>query len=123
MTPYSCTTDNEGGDDSQRGIFSIGGSAKAYAFSKQIETAYPNDFSHWMIETNPETHATTGLPSSESDRVIKGNITFVAYFTTRGNTAYHIRYYFETLNSAKSGNDPAIPLTNPDEGHTDRWAN
>ena len=64
-----------------------------------------------MIETDPESHAVTGLPTVESgDCIIKDNITFVAFFGATGEVDYTIKFWFQTVQSAKTG-VAAIPTS------------
>lgn len=79
-----------------------------------------------MIEINPTTHATTGLPAAgSSDCVIKGNIHFVAFLQVQGNVDYTIKYWFETVDSAKNRlkTDPEVPVypTIPTSDTGDAW--
>ena len=124
MTKFSYATDSSGPDASKRGTFSIGDTVAAYAFGIEETGSYPYEFSHWMeeYEYEPGKKATRGLPTVESgDCIIKDAITIVAFFGTRGNVDYHIKYYFQTLDSAESGTAPTIPTADPDAEHSGDW--
>ena len=67
-----------------------------------------------MIQTDT---GVTGIPKFDAEHwddptknecIIKDNITFVAFFGNTGNVEYTIKYWFQTVQSAKD-KDPVIP--------------
>lgn len=122
MTPYFYDTsvDTEG---AKEGNFYLGISeqtdppATPTAIARHNEGSTTYEFSNWMIQST--TGVLSGLPAAgSSDCLIKGNVHFVAFLQTRGNAEYTIKYWFETVDSAKTrlnGTNPVIPTADTGE--------